>query len=1076
MWLNNRVGLSSYLMTAVATLCAVIGWSAPSEAFVQKFVIDQTNTANYSPIPLGSSVPGPAASYTIYTGRIFGQLDPNLPQNSVIEDIGHAAPITVGGTNYSYISQFSIVTPTNPAERSGVLIYEVSNRGGSAISTGAMIQGATYIQSGWQGDLLSLCSGVGAQLPVSSYPCVSLSSAYGTTSASYPFFAPPAGLTDFVIQVPVATTDAKAPGSSNVITGPVYGHIKTPVGANQYTAQMVIYGSAWVPFQPADINDTTTAQFWYDASQTTYGADTGKTFLTSNQWSWAYCPNGPTGAGYTPNPYWICLNNGGTFNQNYLYEMSYTAANPLVQGVGWAATRDFVSFLRFGTTAPGGGSNPIAGTTTKALAIGVSQSGSFLHGLISYGFNQDESNRQIFEGQWVIISGKVLWMMPRWSQPNIIGNLYMGGYEAPTWWADFPNQGRGLPPGSMLDKCNATKTCPQVLETWGGNEFYIGKMAPSIVGNCTNCIGDIPQPANVYRYYVPGASHGGGTVNFNWVSPSSLASPFSTGAQYPTSPIPETYTNNALQYAFIQLLTNGTPMPPSAAGLTYPSLSKGQLAPALIQASVGFPSGVPGLPYGGNSAWPPFLYNFGPNYDYKTQSGIPTIEPPTIANIVPGQCPTGACTAWVPTTDADGNDNGGGIPTVLFQAPLATYMDWNIIPSNGLSPYAGQGVQLNGGYYPFWDTKANRTTAGDPRLSLEERYGSHTGYNCVVRQAANKAVEQRFLLTSDATTLTTMASAGNVLASLTPTTADQGVANVKCEFTTTHGFTSSAHSDILWRDIFGDVAIWSMNGATISAATLVGNLPNNWTVAGQHDFNGDGSADVLWRDTAGDVGIWLMNGTKVTEAAVIANVPTDWRIVGTGDFNGDGKSDILWRDSGGDIAITLMNGTTIISSAIVGTVPTTWTIAGTGDFNGDGMTDILWRDTSGNVGISLMNGTTVTSTTVVGNIPTNWVIVGTGDFNSDGKSDVLWRDGTGDVAITLMNGATISTTAVVGQVPNSWSIAETGDFNGDGMSDILLRDHFGNVGVWLMNGTTVSKAASIGSAPTFWAIQTANAD
>src|SRR5580704_1855328 len=54
----------------------------------------------------------------------------------------------------------------------------------------------------------------------------------------------------------------------------------------------------------------------------------------------------------------------------------------------------------------------------------------------------------------------------------------------------------------------------------------------------------------------------------------------------------------------------------------------------------------------------------------------------------------------------------------------------------------------SGGFWPFWDTKANRLAAGDPRPSLEERYGTAAGYNCVVTNAINTAVrsEQRRLL------------------------------------------------------------------------------------------------------------------------------------------------------------------------------------------------------------------------------------------------------------------------------------------------------------------------------------------
>ena len=90
----------------------------------------------------------------------------------------------------------------------------------------------------------------------------------------------------------------------------------------------------------------------------------------------------------------------------------------------------------------------------------------------------------------------------------------------------------------------------------------------------------------------------------------------------------------------------------------------------------------------------------------------------------------------------------------------------------GMGPNASNGPQSvgevfagagnSGGYMPFWDTKANRPT-NDPRLSLEERYGTHDGYVCVVTAAANAAVQERFLLLSDAQTLITNATNSNVL-------------------------------------------------------------------------------------------------------------------------------------------------------------------------------------------------------------------------------------------------------------------------------------------------------------------------
>jgi len=53
-----------YLVSAFG-LGAVIGWSSPSDAYIQQFVIDQTANVNFTPIILGTSTPGPATSYTI---------------------------------------------------------------------------------------------------------------------------------------------------------------------------------------------------------------------------------------------------------------------------------------------------------------------------------------------------------------------------------------------------------------------------------------------------------------------------------------------------------------------------------------------------------------------------------------------------------------------------------------------------------------------------------------------------------------------------------------------------------------------------------------------------------------------------------------------------------------------------------------------------------------------------------------------------------------------------------------------------------------------------------------------------
>ena len=85
--------------SAIAFFGAVLGWSFPSDAGVQKIVVDQTLNVMFSPVPLGSSINGAPTPYTVYQGRIFGILDPNDSHNTVITDI-NLAPKTNGKVTY----------------------------------------------------------------------------------------------------------------------------------------------------------------------------------------------------------------------------------------------------------------------------------------------------------------------------------------------------------------------------------------------------------------------------------------------------------------------------------------------------------------------------------------------------------------------------------------------------------------------------------------------------------------------------------------------------------------------------------------------------------------------------------------------------------------------------------------------------------------------------------------------------------------------------------------------------------------------------------------------------------------
>ncbi|HTB79825.1 MAG TPA: putative Ig domain-containing protein [Opitutaceae bacterium] len=252
--------------------------------------------------------------------------------------------------------------------------------------------------------------------------------------------------------------------------------------------------------------------------------------------------------------------------------------------------------------------------------------------------------------------------------------------------------------------------------------------------------------------------------------------------------------------------------------------------------------------------------------------------------------------------------------------------------------------------------------------------------------------------------------------------------------------------------------------------TITPRLVPGWAL---RDFNGDGRPDILWHNTTtGDVAVWTMNGTTVTGATFIANIGPPWSIVGVGDFNGDDQPDILWRNgTTGEIGVTLMSGTTITSYVGLGALDPSWTVAGLGDFNGDGQTDVfLDNTTTGEVGFWALNGTTNTGYISIGNLPSPWTIAGVGDFNSDGKSDLLWYNPTtGDMIVSLMDGATATAFQPVGNLPLPWTVAGLADFNGDGSVDILLRNATtGDTGLFLMNGTTPTSFVPLSNVPAPW--------
>jgi hypothetical protein len=690
----------------IAWVLFIAGWLPQSHARVERIVIDEVQT-----VP--SSESGGIATERL-AGRAFGVLNPNLAVNRIIQDLD---AVKEADGHVRYVATFVLTKPVDLQQASGLMWHEVPNRGNPRPNVPMeRAFGDIDLTSAWQGD------NSGA------------TSVRGTAAVLKPHW----------LKVPIAK---QADGSP--ISGQVLGRI---VNRSGLASQPLLVQSNPLPYRPASL-DTRASKLVSRTAESTRGEIQGETEIPSEQWAWARCDGSHPFPGI-PDPTQICLQNG--FDPTRLYQVTFTSNDAYVLGIGLAAWRDVGQFFKTAATDDVGTANPIAGAITHSIGRGVSQSGNFLRAWLHLGFNQDEQGQQVHDGLWPIIAGRRVALNFRWAQPDGVLELYQAGSEGPQWWLPHPDPVRGLPAAGLLDRCQATHTCPKIIEHFGSAEVWALKLTPEWVG--TDAQSDLPLPPNVRRYYIASSSHGGGVGGFDSSLPGvglPATGPNCPGNNYgtgvlPANPVPHTETVNALRVHFRNWVMKGTPPPPSR----WPRLQDGTLVAAHREA-MGFPQ-LPGL----RPALPepdfilPVLdYDWGPRFNPLEGSGVPDFAPPIIRQALP---------MYAPKVDADGNELGG-VPVVLLEAPLGTYLGWNVTAQGARPFHAGQICNYVGGMLPFARTASERMQANDPRPSLQERYGTHEGYVQAVRQAVARAMEEGFLLHNDGQTLIEQAQQSQVL-------------------------------------------------------------------------------------------------------------------------------------------------------------------------------------------------------------------------------------------------------------------------------------------------------------------------
>lgn len=658
----------------------LLGSAHLAQARITKIVL------NAPTFPFGTQTFGSYGQYEELDGTAYGVVDPNDPHDSIIQDI-NLAPTTVNG-QVQYSMNISILKPVN-GNGNGVLLYDVVNRGSKIIpnffNIGATTtnpagdgflenQGFIMVWSGWQGDLVKNTGLITANVPVAQ-------NAKGGT------------ITGIVrSEISMLTT--------TIQTSPILGGFST----------------SSIGYQPVS-TDTTKATLTERVHE-----EDPRDPIPSNQWAFGSC--NPTFPNVTPDPanatqYHICK--AGGFDPNHIYELIYKAENPLVLGIGFAATRDFVSYLHHSTAS----ANPVAGAVQHTLMHGTSQSGRFVRSFLQLGFNQDENNRIVFEGMNPHIAAARIAMNIRFGQPGRVAGLQhteheYPGAESPITWNDYHDPLQDVT-GGMLDRCRATNTCPKIIQTVTDTEFWQSDMSNDITDSYGQY--DLNLPSTMRLYHLASTQHGG----------SSPVAAFPPAATPVCQQLPNansyTYNLRALLIALENWVVNGTTPPASR----YPRISKGTLVHV---DQVKFPlipnvSEELGVLLNQRS-----FYNRGPQFDGYDESGYESVEPPV---------PIADYTMLAPQVNADGNDIDG-VHSLQLMVPLGTYTGWN---TRAAGYGEGDACDLTGSFIPFPTTAAAAAADGDPRTPIAARYPTTAAYDSAVQAAAQKLVTQGFLLPSD---------------------------------------------------------------------------------------------------------------------------------------------------------------------------------------------------------------------------------------------------------------------------------------------------------------------------------------
>ena len=642
---------------------------------------------------------GKAGPYERLKGTAYMEVDPRNPVNTVIVNLDGAPKNERGMVELS--SPFLILKPVDMNLGNQKIWYGMNNRG-NCLETPfrAWPMGVTTCNPMTAADV-----GPNNILLLQGYAIVDAGwhgDGIQSPDQLFPNF-------------PVAT---QADGSP--IVGPLRLEYQTAM--DTFTQPLV---TGWRPYETADTDTTHSTLAVRD-----HEGDP-RVPIPSDRWAFGQCSTGRKSL--VPSTTDLCLFDG--FQAYRIYELIYPAKNPIVMGLAYAVTRDIGSFLRYQLVDDAGVPNPLALGSTKtgisrAYSSGTSSTGMYQREFLYLGFNEDEMHRKVFDAATIYSAATHrLFANVQFAHPTFYSGQdqhqdYTSNSIPPFTFAVTTDPVSGIRDGIL----KRPATDPLVMQIDEELVFWQWKASLNVVDSAGV---PVPIPDGVRLYFQGGFQHIGAA--------GLLAPPQPPGiCENVTKPLTLAVTGRALAIAIDQWADQGIEPPPS----NYP---QGRDLMTLPEYNAAFP-GIPGLELPSTFNGIDVL-NFGPLFrpEGGVQELLPPLHGPSYSVVVPK-----------PRSDGDG---AAGINTIWTRAPLGTNVGWNI-----RAGFRGPDLcSLSGTYIPFATTQAERIAAGDSRLSLQERYGTHEGFVTAVRVAGRELVRERFMLQADANAFVTAAEESDVL-------------------------------------------------------------------------------------------------------------------------------------------------------------------------------------------------------------------------------------------------------------------------------------------------------------------------